>query len=431
MLPLGDGWFPQKRIGRRHRSGYGCEREGGVTELMNGAMPSRLTRRGFLRLGGAAGGCWLLTACVPAAGKPPKVEKGVRIGFLTAFTGSQAARADAQFNGLQLAVEEINAKGGIGGSPITVIKEDDQSDGQATVQKVNKLVRSDRVDVIIGLLSSREREAAMSVAPGLGVLVVYTPFSEGGSCSKNLVTTGQLPSQQIEPFVGWLLKNVGRTVFVLGTDDPWVKGSAEAIRMSLEKGNGRVVGTQLVPAGTTEFKPVLQDVRAANPDILWFMLPGSEGIAFARQMADVGLRMLITSSSWDEIQAATAPGLLTGALTSQAWFMTLDTPESKGFVERYQRRFGGGKPVSAIAESTYDAVHLYRAAVEKAGTSDLGQVLRALPDVSFNAPQGPVRIDPATHAMVTQSLIGQVSSRGTIDIHDRLGQVVPSISGCA
>ncbi len=398
------------------------------------AVAGHLTRRGFFQFTGAVGGGLLfsdlLAGCAQTSTTRSSEEANVvKIGFLTAFTGLEPMRAQTQFNCFQLAVDEINALGGIGGRQIKTIKEDDRSDPQVTMQKVKKLIQGDKADAIIGLLSSGERKAALPVVAELGGLLFATPSSEG-ACSKNLISTGQIPSQQVDPFVLWLLKNVGRSVFVVGSDDAWPRGSTESIRSTLERNGGRLLSSQFFPLGATDFRPILTEVRTVNPDILWFMMLGNDSVTFAKQMAEFSLHALLATTTWDEISASQVPGLLTGALTSQAWFMSLDTPETKGFVQRYQKRFGADSPLSAIGEATYDAVFLYKAAVEKAGSKTLASVLKALPDVEFKAPRGSVRVDGATQVVVSNSLIGQVSNRGAIAVHDRLGQVQPVLSGC-
>ncbi len=160
------------------------------------------------------------------------------------------------------------------------------------------------------------------------------------------------------------------------------------------------------------------------------MVDGTDATAFADQLADFDLRSLIATPTWDEVLAARAPDKLTGTLTSQAWFTSVDTPASRAFVQRYQNRFGATTPASAMVEASYDAVHLYKAAVEQARTTEPEAVWRALVEVELAAPQGAVRIDGATQVIVANSRIGQVTGQGTIRIHEELGPIQPVVPGC-
>jgi ABC-type branched-subunit amino acid transport system substrate-binding protein len=139
---------------------------------------------------------------------------------------------------------------------------------------------------------------------------------------------------------------------------------------------------------------------------------------------------LVVMSAWDELSAMAHPGLLAGAITSQPWFMSLTTPESKAFIQRYEARYGAGTPINAQGVATYDALHLYRAAVDRARTTSVAQVSDALTEVEVHGPRGAVRIDRATRVMTSRSIIGINSGRGTIETHGDLGTVAPRLSGC-
>ncbi len=393
------------------------------------------TRRRFLRLTGAtvAGLAFgeALIACAPRTqGGQAVATRPITIGFLTALSGPDGIYGKAQHRGLQLAVDEVNAQGGIAGRHVQVVSADDQGKPAETARQVERLVKGERVDVIVGLVTSTELQAALSALPSPGPLLLYTAPSEGGACSRNLVSMGQILNQQVEPFLAWLLKNIGRTVFTIGSDDPRSRATVSSIKAALDGHTGMLAGSRTVPVGTTDFKATLSDARTVNPDILFFTLDGADSMAFAHQLASVDLHSVIATTTWDEVLAAGAPDKLTGTLTSQAWFSSLDTPVSRSFLQRYQNRFEAATPASAMAEASYDAVHLYKAAVERARTTELDGVLKAMVEVEFAAPQGPVRIDGATQVIVANSRIGQVSGQGTIRIHQELGPIRPVVAGC-
>ena len=139
----------------------------------------------------------------------------------------------------ELAVEEINAAGGVLGRQLTLLIEDDATDPRVTVEKANKLMKQDQVDAIVGMITSAERNAAVSVTAREQELVIYPTYYEGGHCEKYLVCTGQIPNQSIDPFVPWIFENVGSTFYVAGSDYVWPRDTAKALRSAVEAAGGR------------------------------------------------------------------------------------------------------------------------------------------------------------------------------------------------
>jgi urea transport system substrate-binding protein len=191
-----------------------------------------------------------------------------------------------------------------------------------------------------------------------------------------------------------------------------------------------LVGTATADAAGATVRAALRDVRTANPDVLWCLLPPEGAERFAQALGEVDVHALVVISNWDEISASAHPGLVAGAITSRPWFMSVSTPESEAFVRQYRGRFGQQAVVSADGEAAYDAVHLYHAAVQKAGATSTPGVLRALSQVSLAAPQGAVRIDGGTQVMITRSVVGLNSGKGTIDVHGELGTAKPQARSC-
>lgn len=379
-----------------------------------------ITRRRFVQLGAVGGGALLAGDLLGACGD----DTGpIKIGLLAAPGSAGPGSASMQSNCLQLALQEINAHGGVGGRHLSAVVVGSRGGGRSALQTVAKLQKGDGVDVVIGASSSAE---GLDTTP----MLIRAGSYDAGGCPKNVISTGQVPNQQIEPMAGWLLKNVGRRFFVLGLNDAWTRASMRVLHDTLRRaGHDLAVTWRLLPAGTSDFLPVLNQAGKAHPDVLWSLIAGEKAIAFAQQLAQVNVNALVASSGWNEVSAAAVPGLLIGAVVSQPWFMTLATPESKTFLANYHRRFGI-QPVSALGEATYDAVYLYKAAVEKAGTTSSAMVLKAFPDVQFNAPQGLVRVDRQTQVMLSNSLLGQVSGQGEIKVHESLGSVAPVVPGC-
>lgn len=360
-----------------------------------------------------------------------RAQEPVRLGFMTALTGLQTILGETQLNCFLMAVDEINAAGGIDGRPIEHVIEDNQTSTRGTIDKSRQLVFRDQVDVIIGMIASLEHVAARSVTTPAQKLLMYTTYYEGGVCEKYFASTGQLPNQQIEPFVPWLTENIGKSVYIVGSDYIWPRDSAKLIQSAFEAQGGEVLGSEFLPFGTQDFGSTFDRIRRAKPDIVWFMVAGADSVTFLTQYRSFEMEPQLVGTGLDDIFSRAHPDLVEGALSNQAYFMSVDTDENRDFLKRYQERFGSDAPVNAIGEAAYCATHLYALAVAKAGTTDAEAVIKALNQVQFDAPQGRVSISGSNNHMLTNSLVGRCNAEGEWEILKNFGQIQPDVPGCS
>src|SRR5690349_21642730 len=239
-----------------------------------------LSRRTAVKAIGGAGAMLAAGIGCPAI---LKAEDKVKIGFLSALTGLETILGETQLNCFKLAVQEVNAAGGAGGRQLEYVVEDDQTTTKGCIEKARKLISQDKVNVIIGLIASLEHVATRSVTTPAHQMLIYTTYYEGGVCERPFFATGQLPNQQIDPFSAWLSKNIGKSVYILGSDYIWPRKSSEAIKTAFERNGGKVVGTEFFPFGTQDFGPALDRVKSANPDMVWVMVAGADGITILKQ----------------------------------------------------------------------------------------------------------------------------------------------------
>ena len=390
----------------------------------------RMTRRAFVKVSAVGTAIMFsgigVAACRQLGGGE---SRPVKIGFITTLTGLEAILGEVQLNCAQLALEEVNAAGGLLGKPAEIIVEDNATDPKLSIEKANKLMKQDQVDVIMGLITSAERNATVSVTSPAKQLLIYPTYYEGGHCDRYLVCTGQVPNQSVDPFVPWLIKNVGKTFYIAGSDYVWPRKTAEAVRAAVEANGGRVLGEEFFPFGTTDFASALNRIKSANPDIAWTMFAGNDAVAFGKQYRAFDMKPTVATNGLDEIFAQAVGPEADGIISNQSYFMTLDTPENREFLRKYQEKHGADARVDSIGEATYCAMHLYALAVNEAGSAEPEKVLEALPKVSFQAPEGKVNIDAATQHMVTNSIIGRARADGMFEIIEHFGQVPPK-PGC-
>ena len=392
-------------------------------------MTYRVSRRKTLKGIGAASAVAATGLGFPAI---LRAQDTIKVGFISALTGLETILGETQLNCFTLAVEEINAQGGAGGRKIEFIVEDDQTTTKGAIDKTRKVIYQDKVDVIIGMIASLERVAALSVSAPAKKLVIYPTYYEGGECEKYLVCTGQVPNQAIDPFVPWVMERFGKTVYVMGSDYVWPRKTTDAIIAAFEANGGKVLGADFFPFGTQDFGPSLDKVKAAKPDMFWELFAGGDAVTFLKQYQSYGMKPQMVTNGLDELFTTAVPGsAVENIYVNQSYFHTLDVPSNHAFVKRYQERFGEGKLVNAIAEATYAATWLYALAVEKADSVEDDKVIQAISQVEFDAPQGRVNIVAKNQHMVCNSIIGRCRADGMYDIVENFGPIDPEIPGCS
>jgi urea transport system substrate-binding protein len=393
-------------------------------------MISRSTTRRATLKGIGAG---VLAASAFSLGMPAivRAQQGpIKLGFLSGMTGLETILGETQLNCFKLALSEINSGGGIAGRQVEFIVEDDQTTTRGAIDKARKLINDDQVDAIIGLIASLTHVAARSVTTPAKKLLMYTTYYEGEVCERYFFSTGQVPNQQIAPSVTWLTANEGKSTYIIGSDYVWPRKSAEAIKAFMETKGGKVLGEDFLPFGTQDFGPVFDRVKAANPDFVWVMVAGNDLITCLKQYKSFGFKQQLFSNGLDELFSFFHPELTAGALSNQAYFMGLESEKNTVFKKAYGDMFGADKPINAIGEAAYDAVHLYKAAVEKAGSTETEAVIDALGQVEFDAPQGKVNF-AANNVMRSNSLLARGNDKGHWDIVQNFGQIDPDVPGCS
>jgi len=285
-----------------------------------------LNRRDVLRITAAGA---MAAGALPALSQ---TNRPVKIGFLSGMTGLESILGETQLNCFKLAVDEVNAAGGIAGRKIEFVVEDDQTTTRGAIDKSRKLITSDKVDVIIGLLASLTHVAARSVTGPAKMPLIYTTYYEGGVCEPHFFSTGQIPNQQIVPTARWLTSNVGKSVYVIGSDYIWPKKSTEAVDAAFKQLGGKLLGAEFVPFGTQDFAPILNRANAAKPDIVWLMVAGSDAITALKQFKSFGMKQQLVHQGLDDVISSAHPELTAGAISNQSYFMSIDNPRNLAFV---------------------------------------------------------------------------------------------------
>ena len=359
----------------------------------------------------------------------------VKVGILHSRSGTMAISENTVAEAELMAIDEINKAGGVnvGGKKLKIvaIEEDGASDWPTFAEKAEKLIDQDKVDVVFGGWTSASRKAMLPVFEAKDHFLYYPIQYEGQECSKNIFYTGATPNQQAEPAVSWLLKNKGKDFFLVGSDYVYPRTANTIMKEQLKVEGGNLVGEDYLPLGNTEVAPIIAKIKQAMPKggVIVNTLNGDSNVAFFKQMKAAGITpangyAIMSFSIAEEEVAAIGPEYLEGTYAAWNFFQSLDTPASKKFTADFQAKYGENRVTNDPAESAYNMVYLWAKGVEKAGTTDNKKVREALIGVTFDAPQGPIEIQP-NHHTTELVMIGEVQKDGMFKIIENKGVLKP------
>lgn len=384
-----------------------------------------IRRRDFLK--GAAGLAGAATVGFPHIwlknGSLARAADGeIKVGVLFSLTGTTAIIEESLHKATLLAIEEINAAGGINGLQIVAVEEDPASDPATFAEKARKLVVGDKCVSVFGSYTSASRKAVLPVFEKRDNLYWYPTLYEGRECSKNVIYTGAVPNQQQDEFVPWLIQNFGPKFYLIGSNYIYPKEENNYCKKLLEKHGGEVVDEEYVPLGHSEFSSVINKFRSSQPNVIFSTVVGDSVVALHRQYRAAGLdpaKMPMASLTTSENEIAAMGGdAAAGHFTSAPYFMVHKSPENDKFVSAYLKRWGGDKVTHFVSEPSYFQVYLFKQAVEKLAASDITPptIREAVKGESLIAPQGKVQIEKENLHTWLWPKIAQAKSDGQFEV---------------
>jgi ABC-type branched-subunit amino acid transport system substrate-binding protein len=373
----------------------------------------------LLRLGALAAATLL--------GANAQAAEPIRIGVAVGLSGANSVVAPAAVQSSQLAVDEINAAGGILGRKVELEIVDDASGAVGAQKAFDTLVFQKKVAAIIAMENSAARNAALPVVGKGKVPYIYTSFYEGRSCSNWMYVNGWVPEQQVAPVVDYFLKSKNaKTFFLVGNDYAFGRGMLDFTRKYIEQKGGKVVGEEYLPIDGSDWTSVISKLRAAKPDALVSATAGgAPNVSLAKQLKGAGLALPYGNLAIDEGTAKTMGDVASGMYMSASYLTGIDIPENTRFLAAMKKKFGADlKTPNELSEPQYEAFFLYKAAVEKVGSTDAAKVVKALGEVSFTGPRGVVSMNKSRHTPLSMRL-GQVQADGSIRILETFASVDP------
>jgi urea transport system substrate-binding protein len=379
----------------------------------------KMNRRRFMEIGGklVAAGAVSYSGLFPKIGLAADV---VKVGILHSLTGTIALAEAAIVDAEKLAIDEINAMGGVLGRKIEPIVEDGASDWPTFAEKAKKLLVRDKVPVVFGCYTSASRKSVLPVFEQNKGLLYYPTYYEGQEISKNCMYTAQEATQSVIASIEWMAKNRGKSFFLVGSDYIYPRTCNKIAKPTITRVGGKTLGEEYAPLGHTEFSSIINKIKAAKPDCIYSTVVGGSNVAFFKQLNAAGLSgakqtLLSTVVSENEIDGIGKDNAV-GYLACMGYFQSQQNPTNDKFVKAIKAKYGQERVVGDPMECGYTAVHFWRLAVEKAKSFDVQKVIAASSNLELDAPEGKIKLHASNHHTWKHARVGVARADGQFDI---------------
>ena len=352
-------------------------------------MKKGVSRRGFLKAAAttavAAGTSQIFAPAILRAQQQP-----IKIGHLVPLTGFLSPMGDYASKAGKLAVEEINAAGGVLGRKLETIVDDETNPGVG-VQKATKMIQQDKVDFLLGTVSSAVALAIMDVAERYQKIFFNTGSNSdeirGAKCNYYTFSTEASNTQYVKTIGRYLIKNKNyKTFYILTSDYAFGHDLTRVTRRLLGELGGKEIGHDLVPTNTADYSSYILKIRNAKPECVIVNVAGSDQTNFLKQYTEFGLKIDIAGGVTDTVLMWNAGKEAAQGAWTVIWWGDLDNAWTKNFVSKYRAKYG--LPPENQAWGDYTSLKVLAEAIKMAGTTDSKKVVEALEKIKFDGGKG-------------------------------------------
>ena len=391
-----------------------------------------MNRRLVMKAAAAAvASAWMFSAGVASAADT------IKIGVLHSLSGTMAISETALKNTALMTIDEINAKGGVLGKKLEAVIVDPASNWPLFAEKARQLITQDKVAVVFGCWTSVSRKSVLPVFKELNGLLFYPVQYEGEELEKNVFYTGAAPNQQAIPAVEYLMSEEGggaKRFVLLGTDYVYPRTTNKILRAFLKsKGvSDADILEDYTPFGHADYQTIIARIKQfaseGKKTAVVSTINGDSNVPFYKELGNAGLKatdvpVVAFSVGEEELRGVDTKPLL-GHLAAWNYFMSVDNPQNKAFIDKYRawaKKNGVPNADTVVTndpmEATYVGLHMWKQAVEKAASTDVDKVIAAMGGQSFKAPSGfTLTMDATNHHLHKPVLIGEVRADGQFDV---------------
>ena len=361
----------------------------------------------------------------------------IKVGILHSLSGTMAISETVLKDTALMAIEEINAKGGVLGKKLEPVVVDPASNWPLFAEKTKQLLTQDKVAVMFGCWTSVSRKSVLPVVEELNGLLFYPVQYEGEELSKNVFYTGAAPNQQAIPAVEYLMSKEGgsaKRFVLLGTDYVYPRTTNKILRAFLKsKGvKDSDIDEKYTPFGHSDYQTIVADIKkfaAGGKTAVISTINGDSNVPFYKELGNAGLKAkdvpVVAFSVGEEELRGVDTKPLVGHLAAWNYFMSVKNPTNDEFTKKWAayakaKNIAGHKDkplTNDPMEATYIGVYMWKQAVEKAKSTDVDKVIAAMGGQTFKAPSGfTAKMDEKNHHLHKPVFIGEVKADGQFNV---------------
>ena len=368
-----------------------------------------------------------------------KAQDTIKVGILHSLSGTMAISETTLKDVMLMLIEEQNKKGGLLGKKLEAVVVDPASDWPLFAEKARELISQQKVDAVFGCWTSVSRKSVLPVFKELNSILFYPVQYEGEESERNVFYTGAAPNQQAIPAVDYLMSEDGGSVkrwVLAGTDYVYPRTTNKILEAYLkDKGvAAEDIMINYTPFGHSDWQTIVADIKkfgsAGKKTAVVSTINGDANVPFYKELANQGIEAtdipVVAFSVGEEELAGIDTSNLVGHLAAWNYFMSVDTPENKAFIEKWKSFIGNPKRVTNDPmEAHYIGFNMWVKAVEKAGTTDPDKVIDAIVGVEApNLTGGTSKMLP-NHHITKPVLIGEILEDGQFDVVWKTDGLVP------
>ncbi|WP_218241483.1 urea ABC transporter substrate-binding protein [Comamonas fluminis] len=361
----------------------------------------------------------------------------IKVGVLHSLSGTMAISETVLKDTVLMAIDDINAKGGVLGKKLEPVVVDPASNWPLFAEKAKQLITQDKVAVVFGCWTSVSRKSVLPVFEQNNGLLFYPVQYEGEELSKNVFYTGAAPNQQAIPAVEYLMSKEGgaaKRFVLLGTDYVYPRTTNKILRAFLKsKGvkDSDIMETY-TPFGHSDYQTIVADVKkfsTGGKTAVISTINGDSNVPFYKELGNAGLKAkdvpVVAFSVGEEELRGVDTKPLVGHLAAWNYFMSVKNPTNSAFIKQWSdyakaKNIAGHKDkplTNDPMEATWIGIHMWKQAVEKAKSTDTDKVIAAMAGQTFVAPDGfTVKMDEKNHHLHKPVMVGEIKADGQFSV---------------
>lgn len=361
----------------------------------------------------------LAAALLAGTAATASAQSDIRIGVLLPYSGVFGGLGKDQDISLEMGFDDLGRE--VAGRKITLVKADTESKPTAGLAAIKALILRDKVDMVVGIISSAVAGAVRDYVHGSKTPLLVTNAGNdhltGKQCSPWIIRTSFSNSQINRDMGPWMAGQGYKSAFLMAFDYAAGHQMMDTFKAGFTAAGGAIAGEAYPPLGETkDFGPYLAQAKAANADVVYVFFAGGPAIKFTKEWGAFGMKgeVQLAGAGWlnsalyVKKQGADAVGTL-GALN---YYPSIDTPENNAFQEQFRAKHG--RDASEFGVAAYDTARLIVSALKTTGgnTDDKAALVKAMHEVEFTGPRGPFRIDPKTNNVVQNIYVARIEEQG-------------------